>query len=389
MERENHRDIYGKGDGRYYVLMALLESRKKSREERKKEKRDWFEFCSEKGIDNTGSAVFSSILGFIIGDALGVPVEFVGRDNLKNNPITDMEEYGTHNQPKGTWSDDTSMVLATMNGIINDDYLSLDYKKIMNNFLLWKDKAQFTPFNKVFDIGNATSYALSVYQQHIYDNDADNVICGTGEISSNGNGSLMRIMPIVLYLERANIDYRDEKFFEIIKTVSSMTHSHIYSIFGCYIYSVYMAELLRGTDKLEAYQILQKHLQELVKNNDKFSEVKKVYSRVINGDLLKLKEKEINSSGYVVDSLEAALWSILTSNSFEESVLKAINLGEDTDTIGALTGCLAGLIYGEYKIPEKWINALQEKDYLEQSIEEFEDYLELVQIDRLKKELNV
>ena len=150
-----------------------------------------------------------------------------------------------------------------------------------------------------------------------------------------------------------------------------------------------MAELLRGTDKLEAYQILQKHLQELVKNNDEFSEVKKVYSRVINGDLLKLKEKEINSSGYVVDSLEAALWSILTSNSFEDSVLKAVNLGEDTDTIGALTGCLAGLIYGEYKIPEKWINALQEKDYLEQSIEEFEDYLELVQIDRLKKELNV
>ena len=150
-----------------------------------------------------------------------------------------------------------------------------------------------------------------------------------------------------------------------------------------------MTELLRGTDKLEAYQILQKHLQELVKNNDEFSEVKKVYSRVINGDLLKLKEKEINSSGYVVDSLEAALWSVLTSNSFEESVLKAVNLGEDTDTIGALTGCLAGLIYGEYKIPEKWINALQGKDYLEQSIEEFEDYLELVQIDRLKKELNV
>ena len=300
-----------------------------------------------------------------------------------------MEEYGTHYQPKGTWSDDTSMVLATMKGIVNDDYLSLDYKKIMNNFLLWKDKAQFTPFNKVFDIGNATSYALSIYQQHLYDNDADNVICGTGEINSNGNGSLMRIIPIVLYLDCANINYKDERFFEIIKTVSSMTHSHIYSIFGCYIYSVYMIELLKSKDKFEAYQTLQEYLQLMTKDNDNFSEVKKIYNRVINGELLKLKEKEIRSSGYVVDSLEAALWSVLTSNSFEESVLKAVNLGEDTDTIGALAGGLAGIIYGEYKIPEKWINSLQGKDYLEQSIEEFEDYLELVQIDRLKKELNL
>lgn len=389
MEKKRQDLNYAKGDGTYYVLKTLEEISKMTREEKRKFDSEGNEWLNELGLETKGSTTKSAILGFAIGDALGVPVEFTGRDNLKKNPIKDMEEYGTHYQPKGTWSDDTSMVLATMKGLINDEPLVIDYKKIMNHFLMWKDRAHYTPFNKVFDIGGATSYALSTYQQHIDDNDENNVICGTGEINSNGNGSLMRILPIVLYLNKAGISYNDERFFEIINKVSSMTHSHIYSIFGCYIYSIYMTELLKETDKIKAYQILQEHLSSILKDNDTFSELKKVYSRIINGNLLKLKEKEINSSGYVVDSLEAALWSVLTTNSFEECVLKAVNLGEDTDTIGALAGGLAGIIYGEYKIPEKWINSLQKKEYLEDNIDDFRDYLVLVEIEKLKKELNM
>lgn len=389
MDREKRELNYAKGDGRPYVLKALEETSKMTREEKRKIDLEYKEWLYKLGEEPKGSTAKSSILGFAIGDALGVPVEFAGRDSLKKNPIRDMEEYGTHYQPKGTWSDDTSMVLATMKGLVNDEPLVIDYKKIMNHFLMWKNGAHYTPFNKVFDIGGATSYALSVYQQRIDDNDADHVICGTGEISSNGNGSLMRILPIVLYLRKAEISYNDTRFYEIIKTISGMTHSHIYSTFGCYIYSVYLTELLKETDKIKAYQILQEHLKTITKDNNELIEAKKVYDRIINGNLLKLKEKEIRSSGYVVDSLEAALWCALTTNSFEECVLKAVNLGEDTDTIGALAGGLAGIIYGEYKIPEQWINSLQRKEYLEDSIDDFRDYLELVEIAKLKKELNM
>lgn len=105
----------------------------------------------------------ASLFGFFIGDALGVPVEFIDRNSLKKNNITDMEEYGTHNQPKGTWSDDSSMVLATIDGILKSNVPDIDYKKIMNNFLQWKQKGEFTPFHQVFDIGISTSSALSVY----------------------------------------------------------------------------------------------------------------------------------------------------------------------------------------------------------------------------------
>lgn len=109
--------------------------------------------------------VKAGLYGFFIGDALGVPVEFISRKSLNTKKITDMEEYGTHNQPKGTWSDDSSMLLATIDGLINSKQ-TIDYQLIMNNFLAWKQKGEYTPFNHVFDICISTSTALATYQQN-------------------------------------------------------------------------------------------------------------------------------------------------------------------------------------------------------------------------------
>lgn len=370
-EKENAKI---KGDGQPYVEMAIEEYNNLTEEERKEVDEIGKKINTIFGI-NDDDFVRSSIYGFVVGDALGVPVEFLSRETLKNNPIQDMEEYGTHNQPKGTWSDDTSMVLATIDGILNSQISNIDYKKIITNFLNWKQKGEFTPFGKVFDIGNSTSYALSIYQQHIYDNNPDDVICGTGNINSNGNGSLMRILPISLYLYYLGINYEDNKFFEIIKIISSMTHSHLYSILGCYIYTIYVIEILKVHDKNIAYKNMQNILQNICNKNDALIDIKNIYGRIVYEDISKLEEKDIKSSGYVVDSLEATIWTILTTNSFEESVLKAVNLGEDTDTIGALTGSLAGIIYGYNSIPQKWINTLQWREYLDKIINQFVEYL--------------
>lgn len=371
-EEEN---IKIKGDGQPYVDWFDEEYNKMTAVEKKEI--DEIEKKLNKIFDiNNDDFVKASIYGFIIGDALGVPVEFLSRETLKDNPIKDMEEYGTHNQPKGTWSDDTSMVLATIDGIINSQESNIDYKKVITNFLNWKQKGEFTPFGKVFDIGNSTSYALSVYQQHISDNNADDVICGTGNINSNGNGSLMRILPISLYLYYLGINYNEDKFFEIIKIISSMTHSHIYSILGCYIYTIYLIELIKEKDKIIAYKNIQNFLQNICDKSNELIDIKNIYGRLVYDDISKLEEKDIKSSGYVVDSLEAAIWSVLTTNSFEESILKAVNLGEDTDTIGALTGGLAGIIYGYDSIPQKWINDLEKKDYINEFINSFMTYLD-------------
>lgn len=329
---------------------------------------------AKENIISNDELVKASLYGFLIGDALGVPVEFMSRESLKNKMITDMEEYGTHNQPKGTWSDDSSMVLATIDGLINSSQ-EIDYQLIMNNFLAWKQKGEFTPFNHVFDIGISTSTALDTYQQNKNNNHPEEIMCGTGEISSNGNGSLMRILPISLYLYYTGISYKDNKFIKIIKTISSMTHSHVYSVVGCLIYSIYICELLNEHDKFKAYKNTQTILQEICQEHPQLNIIKKIYGRIVYDDISKLKESDIKSSGYVVDSLEASMWSVLTTNTFEKAVLKAVNLGEDTDTIGALTGGLAGIIYGYKSISQKWINDLQRRDYLEQIINSFIKYL--------------
>lgn len=308
-----------------------------------------------------------SIIGFIVGDALGVPVEFIGRETLRKNKISDMEEFGTHHQPKGTWSDDSSMMIATIDGIINSSLPIIDYVFIIKNFLKWKAKGEFTPFDNVFDIGNATSYALSRYQNNINSGKEEDIICGTGDISSNGNGSLMRILPISLLLHFMKLNYTSNEYFEIIKNISGMTHSHNYSILGCYIYSVYVSELLKCNDKFIAY----KNLQDIC-SSIKIDGIE-VYDRIIKNDIFKLKENDIKSSGYVVDTLEAVIWSFLTTDNYKDSVLKSINLGDDTDTVGAITGGLSGLYYGFNSIPEKWINDLQKKEYLIQYTNKFID----------------
>lgn len=306
-----------------------------------------------------------SIIGFIVGDALGVPVEFIGRETLKNNKINDMEEYGTHNQPKGTWSDDSSMMIATIDGLINSSLPNINYTHIMKNFLKWKMNGEFTPFNHVFDIGNATSYALSRYQERINTNNENDVICGTGDISSNGNGSLMRILPVSLILHFMNLDYFSSDYYEVIKTISGMTHSHNYSILGCYIYSIFVSELLKGNDKIVAYNNLK-----TICENIKVDGIE-VYNRIIKSDISKLRENEIKSSGYVVDTLEAVIWSFLTTNNYKDAVLKAVNLGDDTDTVGAIAGGLAGIYYGYGMIPKTWIDELQKKEYIIQITNNF------------------
>ena len=321
-------------------------------------------------LANTEDILKASIIGFAVGDALGVPVEFKNRNELKNNKITDMEEYGTHYQPKGTWSDDTSMMLATMDAISLADDNSL-YNKMMDNFIEWMDNGKYTPFDTVFDIGNTTRYALNKYKNNLKNGD-NSYICGSNDVSSNGNGSLMRIIPAAFY---GYYKIRDEKEFnKFIFTVSSLTHAHAYSKIACLIYSKYLGYLLDGLNKYDSYLKVKDWFKEPVQSNPEYSfEDIKVFDRILLEDISKLPEEEIKSSGYVVDSLEATLWVILNTNNYNDAVLKAVNLGDDTDTIGALVGGLAGIIYGYDNIPNKWINDLQSKENILNLIEKFRE----------------
>ena len=135
----------------------------------------------------------NGLMGFVIGDAMGVPVEFTTRKKLLENPVTKMIGYGTYDVPEGTWSDDTSMLIATIDSI--NTKCDIDIKDIADNFLSWKNHADYTPYKDVFDIGNTTKNALEYYEEH---REIDPVECGLTDMNSNGNGSVMRIIPISL-----------------------------------------------------------------------------------------------------------------------------------------------------------------------------------------------
>lgn len=330
-----------------------------------------FSFLNNKNKSNVieeNERIKGSLFGFFVGDALGVPVEFINRDELKKNKVTNMLEYGTHNQPIGTWSDDSSMVIATMDSLINNK--GINYNDIMNNFLKWYKEGEYTPNGKVFDIGNATSSALLKYK-----NDNTSFICGSDDIYSNGNGSLMRILPISIYLH-----YTDDPMFDIIVNISSMTHAHIYSILSCIIYSVLINEYIKELDIKKAYSNMKQIIKSILEDDNNkvlgdLDDLKQKFNRIIYNDISILNESDIKSSGFVIDSLEASIWCLLNTNNYKDAVLKAVNLGDDTDTIGALTGGLAGLVYGYNNIPEDWINVLKQKEYLTNLVDKFNELI--------------
>jgi ADP-ribosylglycohydrolase len=288
----------------------------------------------------------NGILGFIVGDAMGVPYEFITRDIMEEIPATEMIGYGTHYQPKGTWSDDTSMTLATLDSLKN----GYDATDIMNKYVAWYTNGKYTANGNLFDIGGTTERAIWNYMET-----KDISTCGCKTQFDNGNGSLMRMLPICLHC--INQPITDETCMEIIHEVSSLTHGHMISKIACGIYYWIIHSIVNetpiqfGIDK--AFQYYQNETEIIC-----FERIKDIKT------FGQLSATEIKSSGYVVSTLEASLWCYLTTENYKDCVLKAINLGGDTDTISAIAGSFAGLTYGYEDIPEDWLNSIKRLDYI-------------------------
>jgi ADP-ribosyl-[dinitrogen reductase] hydrolase len=295
------------------------------------------------------------LLGLAVGDALGVPVEFKSRSYLQQHPVADMTGYGTHNQPPGTWSDDSSLTFCLAESLCQ----GYDLSDIAQRFVRWYQDGYWTPHGKVFDIGISTSRALPTGTSPLLSG-------GVGE-NDNGNGSLMRILPILFYVKELPILER----FRIIEQVSGITHAHIRSIVACFIYVEYALRLIHGHEKYHALQEMQRSVNHFLQEysicpteeRDKFHRI--LENPIGEYEILpiyKYQEEEIRGSGYVLHTLEASFWCLLKTDNYPAAVLKAVNLGEDTDTTGCVTGGIAGLYYGVTGIPEKWMNQIARKE---------------------------
>ena len=320
------------------------------------------------------------IFGVVVGDALGCPVQFKDRTIVEKDPVTDMRGYGTFNLPAGTWTDDSSLTLALLDSICKTDKLDLHH--IMGNFVSWLDEGNFTPFGTAFDIGMGTRRAISAYKHRKNPRQ-----CGSYDERNNGNGSLMRILPACLYCYEQGLE--DKEAIKQIHLVGSLTHAHICSNIACGLYYFMVKAILAGdgytfTDQLQegldhGFAYYEKSLtdHEYLENYDRLR------------DLYQFAEtpsEKIKSSGYVVCTLEAAIWSLINTDSFESALLKAVNLGNDSDTVGAVTGGLAALKYGcggTSGIPQKWTDTIQRKEWIAELCETAENRFDKRGKDRL------
>lgn len=306
------------------------------------------------------------MLGLIVGDALGVPVEFMSRTELMKNPVTGMREYGTHHQPMGTWSDDSSMALAELDSIRTLG--TIDYTDMMERFSRWCMHGEYTPFGEVFDIGIATSRALMNYAKGVLPLES-----GGKTEWDNGNGSLMRILPVCLYLfeRQKKVCTSENESIYMIHAVSALTHAHVRSQMACGIYYFLVKAILEQEGRLEnrLQEGMDRAYQYYRQDFSNHCELEQYHRLADLSEFKELSKEKIKSSGYVVDTLEAAVWCLLHAHSYKETVLMAVNLGEDTDTIGAVAGGLAGLYYEEKGIPKEWIQVLQRREWIEEMLQ--------------------
>ena len=327
----------------------------------------------------------SGIFGAIVGDALGLPVQFIPREYRDRDPVTDMRGNGAFNKPAGSWSDDSSLILATIDGLskslkeVNDgEDLTLNeitnYEIIMENFSNWLNEGEFTPYGYAYDIGGATMDGIGRY-----DNGCEPTKSGGIGERDNGNGSLMRILPIAFFIHYLSKKYSfdEDDRMEAVHNLSSLTHRHRRSQLCCGIYVNIALEFLENQeteDNLSLEELIANGInksREYYCNNDSFKGELHHFDRVFSLNVQNLPRDEIKSGGYTISSLEASIWCLCRNDNYKDTVLEAVNLGYDTDTTACIVGGLAGIYYGYDDIPSDWIKQLARLDYIEELVENF------------------
>jgi ADP-ribosylglycohydrolase len=308
--------------------------------------------------------LYRSLFGFALADAYGVPFEFEPRYYATlHNMNKSMVGYGSHCQPPGTWSDDTSMVLATMDILSSWDTL-IDLKKgefdeellhnLMEAFKDWRYNGRYGCYGECFDLGFTTDTAIKQYEQN-----RNPRTCGQAQEFNCGNGSLMRIFPLA-YLINQLPHYKRYNWCDIF---SSLTHAHPLTSLCSFFYLEMYLSILDGSqlnvaieDAIEAVKIMR------IADTFRTIDLGKC-SRILKNELKGLEVSEIKSTGYVVDTLEAVIWCLAKGTCYQSSVHLAITLGNDTDTIAALVGAIAAIIYKE-PFPLEWMEELKNTDLL-------------------------
>ena len=283
--------------------------------------------------DRTKDRFHGCLLGLATGDAVGTTVEFSPRGSFE--PVKGMVGGGPFSLEPGQWTDDTSMALCLAESLIAKQ--AFDPMDQMERYVRWNHKGHLSSTGTCFDIGITTSSALRRFEQ------TGEPFAGSADPNSAGNGSIMRLAPVPMFFRRdieQAVHYAEES--------SRTTHGAQECVDACRLFALILVKALDGKSK-----------EEILVSPDaaKMNLAPKIQT-IAAGEYAEKMEDEIQGSGYVVESLEAALWCFRKTDTFRDAVLKAVNLGGDADTTAAVCGQIAGAYYGESGIPAGWLDKL-------------------------------
>ncbi len=285
---------------------------------------------ADRGPEATRDRAIGALLGLAIGDALGTTLEFSRRDSKPQ--VRDLVGGGPFRLQPGQWTDDTAMAVALATSLI--DRRGLDEADLMERFVAWHEEGEFSCTGTCFDIGITVRQALDRYKR------SGDPMAGSTDPMSAGNGSLMRLSPVAIRFWQDRTKLRD-----VAARQSRTTHGAPEAVDACVAFAEVLADAIAGHPRS---QVLRPRPQAWAGN----------IGPIMAGAWRGRHRDTINSSGYVAHSLEAALWCVGRTGSFAEAVILAANLGDDSDTVAAITGQLAGALYGKEGIPQEWLAKL-------------------------------
>ena len=292
--------------------------------------------CQEK--NSPRDRALGSLVGLAIGDALGAPVEFCRRDTFE--PVTDMRAGGYFKLPVGAWTDDTAMALCLAESLI--EHPQLDLKDLLDRFCLWASKGVNTSTGVCVGIGQNTLRVLGNYHRK------GELLAPETRQKSDGNGALMRLSPVAVRHWQSPADAK-----RIAELQSRATHYSDISAAACESLVLILASLIRG----DAWEQAAKP--------DPADHWPGGIKSISDENWDERDRDSIHSTGFVVHTLEAAMWAVDTTSSFAAALLKAVNLGDDADSVGAVAGQLAGARYGLTGIPQNWLDVLLHRERIE------------------------
>lgn len=291
-------------------------------------------------------SVHAALFGLAIGDALGVPVEFKKREELKDRKVKDFEGYQTHNQPPGTFSDDSSLTFCLAESLCN----GYDLNDMGQRFVKWFFEGYWTAGGEVFGVGKSTEDSITRLRDGV-----SPLQSGNYAADCYGNGSLMRILPLLFYIRDMDVEER----YRIIREVAVITHGSIRTILACFYYLEFALELLNGSEKMMALLKTQHTVYNCIKGKNIPREEMEIAEVFIRAKMFMKDVSSIVTIHHAHLTIEAAVFCLLRTESYSEAVLMAVNLGDDTDTTASVTGGLAGIYYGFDAIPVKWRNEIR------------------------------